>query len=102
MRHSILSFALIVLGVGVPLVVAAGTPPATAPSLGEPGPQWLRESETYCITPQPTDWPALAASKVAFITHCPINREFFQRVHALGIRALPYVTFYQGFATSSF
>jgi hypothetical protein len=68
---------------------------------GEPGPQWLRESESYAIGYDPAGWDALAQSKVKFITHCPINREFFARGHALGIRCFPYVTFYQGYASQS-
>jgi hypothetical protein len=68
---------------------------------GEPGPQWLRESESYAIGYDPAGWDALAQSKVKFITHCPINREFFARCHALGIRCFPYVTFYQGYASQS-
>ncbi len=66
--------------------------------VGESGPDWLVDSETYIIGPNVDDWDALAASKVAFVTHCPVNREFFERCHALGIRCFPYVTFYQGFA----
>lgn len=64
--------------------------------LGQPAPEWLVESETYAIGVN--DWDALAQSKVAFATHVPVNREYFGRLHALGIRAFPYVTFYQGFA----
>src|SRR4051812_18284416 len=67
--------------------------------IGESAPDWLVDSETYAGGCDPNDWGALAQSKVAFITHCPVNRELFQRCHALGIRCFPYVTFYQGFAT---
>jgi len=70
--------------------------------LGESCPDWLYYSETYAVGFNPSDWDALAASKVAFITHCPINREFFERCHALGIRCFPYVTFYQGFASRTY
>jgi hypothetical protein len=68
---------------------------------GEPGPKWLRESESYAIGYNPGEWDALAQSKVKFITHCPVNREFFARCHALGIRCFPYVTFYQGYASQT-
>ncbi|MFA6545531.1 MAG: hypothetical protein WCS99_14020, partial [Limisphaerales bacterium] len=54
--------------------------------IGESAPDWLVDSESYVIGYNPDDWDALAQSKVAFITHCPVNREFFQRCHALGIR----------------
>lgn len=75
---------------------------AAASDLGESAPDWLVNSETYAIGYDPNGWEALASSKVAFITHCPVNREFFARVHALGIRAFPYVTFYQGNADRSY
>ncbi len=93
---------------------AAAQNPATWPSeaqrteiaksldLGESAPDWLVQSESYAFGFNPDDWPALAASKVAFITHCPVSRDYFTRVHALGIRAFPYVTFYQGFATQTY
>src|ERR1051325_228889 len=70
--------------------------------LGESAPDWLVQSETYAFGSGTNAWEALAASKVAFVTHCPANREYFQRLHALGIRAFPYVTFYQGFATTTY
>ncbi|HOJ33039.1 MAG TPA: putative glycoside hydrolase [Candidatus Hydrogenedentes bacterium] len=70
--------------------------------LGESAPDWLVESESYIFAPRLEDWEALAQSKVAFVTHCPVNREFFDRCHALGIRCFPYVTFYQGFATQTY
>ncbi len=71
---------------------------AKAMDIGESAPDWLVESESYAEAPGIDDWAALAASKVAFVTHCPVNREYFNRIHALGIRAFPYVSFYQGFA----
>jgi hypothetical protein len=70
--------------------------------LGEPGPDWLINSESYAMGCDPSEWAALAESKVAFITHCPVNRDLFERCHALGIRCFPYVTFYQGFATVTY
>jgi hypothetical protein len=75
---------------------------AKALDLGESAPAWLVESETYACGADPDAWEALAASKVAFITHCPVNRDYFTRIHALGIHAFPYVTFYQGFATTTY
>src|SRR4029453_7545988 len=42
------------------------------------------------------------ASKIAFVTHCPVNREYYRRMHTLGIRCFPYVTFYQGFANTTY
>ena len=70
--------------------------------IGESAPDWLVDSESYAMGCDPKDWSALAESKVAFITHCLVNRELFERCHALGIRCFPYVTFYQGFATVSY
>lgn len=84
------------------LAQKGGAKVETKMDYGEPGPQWLRESETYAIGFNPGEWAALAASKVKFITHCPINKEFFERCHTLGIRCFPYVTFYQGFATQTY
>ncbi|MBM3501575.1 MAG: hypothetical protein FJX74_23215, partial [Armatimonadetes bacterium] len=75
---------------------------AAAADLGESAPDWLMDSESYAIGYDPAGWDALAASKVAFITHCPINREFFERAHVLGIRCFPYVTFYQGHASQTY
>ncbi len=42
------------------------------------------------------DWDTLAQSKIPFVTHCPINAEFIERCHALGIRCYPYVVFNVG------
>jgi hypothetical protein len=77
-------------GWAIAALAAVLTAPAvaqTAPKIdfGEPAPQWLRESESYAMGGSPDDWDALAESKVKFITHCPVNREFFARCHALGI-----------------
>jgi len=76
--------------------------PATKIDFGEPAPAWLRDSESYGFGYSGNDWPSLAESKVKFVTHCPVNRDFFARCHALGIRCFPYVTFYQGCATESY
>ncbi|HQK94320.1 MAG TPA: putative glycoside hydrolase [Armatimonadota bacterium] len=75
---------------------------AAAAGLGESAPDWLVDSESYAIGYDPAGWEALAASKVAFITHCPINQAFFDRAHGLGIRCFPYITLYQGFATQTY
>ncbi len=92
--------------VAIGLIAAAVAGPAAAQpapqiDFGEPGPQWLRDSESYAVGYDPAGWDALAQSKVKFITHCPINREFFARCHALRSRCFPYVTFYQGYASQS-
>jgi hypothetical protein len=73
---------------------------AVAADLGESAPDWLMDSESYAIGIP--EWEALAASKVAFITHCPVNRELFARCRALGVRCFPYVTFYQGNADRTY
>ena len=80
----------------------ARPPVLTGADTGEAAPAWLRDSETYAVGFAPGDWAALAQSKVSFITHCPVNRQFFERAHALGIRCFPYVTFYQGAAGQSY
>ncbi len=69
--------------------------------IGESAPDWLVESESYAMGGV-SDWAALAESKVAFVTHCPVNRDFFDRCHALGVRCFPYVTFHQGFANMTY
>ncbi len=70
--------------------------------IGESAPDWLADSETYAFGTGPGDWDALAQSKVAFVTHCPVIRDYFERAHALGVRCFPYVTFYQGFASQTY
>ena len=97
-RGTLVAIGLIAAAVAGP----AAAQPAAKIDFGEPGPQWLRESESYAMRIQSGEWDALAQSKVKFITHCPINREFFARCHALGIRCFPYVTFYQGYASQSY
>jgi hypothetical protein len=42
------------------------------------------------------DWDTLVQSKIPFVTHCPIDAEFIERSHALGIRCYPYVVFHVG------
>lgn len=96
-----------VLIIAASVLCAAGdfqerTALAQSLDIGESAPDWLVDSETYIIGANVRDWAALAESKVAFITHCPVNREFFARCHALGIRCFPYVTFYQGFASQTY
>jgi hypothetical protein len=67
-------------------------------------PSWWTDSETFHISAfwdlpgenGKFDWDTLAQSKVRFTTHCPIDREFFERCHALGVRCFPYVVFYPG------
>jgi hypothetical protein len=48
------------------------------------------------------NWDTLAQSKNSFTTHCPIDRGFFERCHALGVRCFPYVLFYAGPAEVNF
>lgn len=98
----------IILGVlaAVISIGLSGHSPAAAQTtakidFGELAPQWLRESESYVLGCVPENWDLLAQSKVKFITHCPVDREFFARCHALGIRCFPYVTFYHGDAAQS-
>jgi hypothetical protein len=79
----------------------ARTAVARQQGLGESAPDWLVNSETYAIGYTP-ELDALAEAKVAFITHCPVNADFFARCHAFGIRCFPYVTFYQGNASSAY
>jgi hypothetical protein len=111
-RRTVLALALFALGIAADPSAAADwsskaerDAAAKALDLGESAPNWLVESETFAFGAafgsDPSAWEALAASKVAFVTACPVNREYFQRVHALGIRAFPYVTLYRGLATET-
>jgi hypothetical protein len=42
------------------------------------------------------DWGTLAQSKFTFTTHCPIDKNFIDRCHQMGVRCFPYVSFYFG------
>jgi len=48
------------------------------------------------------DWATLAQSRVPFITHCPVNKEFIEQCHRLGVRCFPYVSFYFGSVSATF
>lgn len=67
---------------------------------GPSAPQWLVESETCLVAV--SDWGMYESSKASFATHVPINREFFAACNARGIYPIPYVTFYQQFATTPY
>jgi hypothetical protein len=71
----------------------ARTKIAQQQGMGESAPDWLMNSESYAIY-HLSDWAGLAQSKVSFITHCPVNRDYFARARAMGIRTFPYVTFF--------
>ncbi len=72
----------------------ARTEIARQQNMGESAPDWLVNAETYATYNWRDTWNALAQSKVNFITHCPVNREYFARCRALNIRTFPYVTFF--------
>jgi hypothetical protein len=71
---------------------------------------WWTDAETFHISAfwiQPGvngkfDWEMLAQSKESFTTHCPIDRGFFERCHAQGVRCFPYVAFLAGPTEVSF
>jgi len=62
-------------------------------------PTWLAESETYGFGIKDLD--QANGTHWKFITHCPTSREFLGAARRRGIRAFPYMTFYQAplFAT---
>ncbi|HQO35167.1 MAG TPA: putative glycoside hydrolase [bacterium] len=62
-------------------------------------PKWLAESETYGFGINDLD--EVNGTSWKFITHCPRSKEFLGEARRRGIRAFPYVTFYQAslFAT---
>jgi hypothetical protein len=92
----------IVLVAGIALILGAfpASPQEQSMSFGPPAPKWLIESET-CLIAVP-DWSQYETSKVTLATHVPINREFFAACNARGIYPIPYVTFYQQFATEPY
>ena len=65
---------------------------------------WWTNAETFHISAFANawgqngqfDWGTLAESKCTFTTHCPIDKNFIDRCHAMGVRCFPYVTFYMG------
>ena len=71
----------------------ARTKIAQQQGMGESAPDWLVDSESYAVY-NPGDWAGLAESKISFVTHCPVNRDFFARARAMGVRTFPYVTFF--------
>jgi hypothetical protein len=66
--------------------------------------RWWTGAETFHISAAQVvpgengkfNWDTLAQSKNSFTTHCPIDRGFFERCHALGVRCFPYVIFLMG------
>jgi len=42
------------------------------------------------------DWGPLAQSRFTFTTHCPIDKNFIDRCHQMGVRCFPYISFYFG------
>jgi hypothetical protein len=57
---------------------------------------WWTDAETFICTLVSDRLDGLAASKVAFTTHCPFGRDFIERCHKFDVRCFPYVTFYLG------
>jgi len=55
-------------------------------------PAWLAQSETYGIH---VPLEAAYGTSWKFITHTPHTKEFLQEARRRGIRAFPYMTFYQ-------
>ncbi len=55
-------------------------------------PRWLAESETYGFNPT---WDEIDGTAWKFVTHVPHTPEYLGLARAKGVRAFPYVTFYQ-------
>lgn len=55
-------------------------------------PAWLAESETYGFAPA---WEEIEGTAWKFVTHVPHTEEFLGMARARGVRAFPYMTFYQ-------
>jgi hypothetical protein len=69
---------------------------------------WWTNAETFHAAPFSIagtgingrfDWATLAQSKFTFTTHCPVDKNFIDRCHRMGIRCFPYVSFYFGSLT---
>lgn len=60
---------------------------------GEPAPKWLREAETYGEAVR--DWGLISRSNWSFVTHVPHSKEYIGQLPEMGIRAFPYMSFYQ-------
>ncbi|MFH1741954.1 MAG: hypothetical protein ABIH23_23370, partial [bacterium] len=56
-------------------------------------PKWLAQSETYGLGVQ--DIEEVNGTNWKFVTHCPCSKEFLSEARRRGIRAFPYMTFYQ-------
>jgi len=56
-------------------------------------PSWLAESETYGFGI--SDLTEVEGTSWKFITHTPCSEEFLRAARNQGVRAFPYVTFYQ-------
>ena len=72
----------------IPSLQAAGQASADLARI----PAWLAESETYGFA---VPLEAVDGTAWKFITHVPHSEEFLNEARRRGIRAFPYVTFYQ-------
>lgn len=80
--------ALCAVLLSCPPVQAAGQDAARTGSI----PAWLAASETYGFN---VTLEAVAGTAWKFITHVPHSEEFLKEARRRGIRAFPYMTFYQ-------
>jgi hypothetical protein len=75
------------------LLVSVGSAPRTsAQSSPNEIPRWLAGSETYGFNPM---WDEIDGTAWKFVTHVPHTPEYLGMARAKGVRAFPYVTFYQ-------
>ena len=65
----------------------------TVRNWGDPAPKWLREAETYGEAVR--DWGLISRSNWSFVTHVAHREEYIGQLRKMGIRAFPYMTFYQ-------
>ncbi len=80
------------LGIGILITLLSCQAPKK--ESGNKGiPKWLAESETYGENVKLED---IYGTNWSFITHVPHTKEFLQEAKSRGIRAFPYMTFYQG------
>lgn len=65
---------------------------------------WWKDAETFHASTFANDWGqnghfdwgTLAQNKFTFTTHCPIDKNFIERCHQMGVRCFPYLSFYFG------
>jgi hypothetical protein len=88
MKRPLSLVAVLALAIVAPGLVST----AAGQTSGNEIPRWLAESETYGFNPT---WEEIDGTAWKFVTHVPHTAEYLGAARAKGVRAFPYVTFYQ-------